>query len=111
MAQEATLDPVIVIARAVPLPGRGPEVIDILSDLIPRVHEEPGCILYTLNEADNGDLVFIEKWATQADADVHGTTSPILAVLAEKVSPLVVGVPHIETHRAVPFGDPAKGAL
>ena len=110
MTADTSTGPIIVIATATPLPGKTDEVIAGLSELIPVVHDEPGCILYTLNRAENGDVVFIEKWASQADSDHHGATSSIMPTLIANVSPLLVGPPVVVTHRPVPLGGP-KGAL
>jgi quinol monooxygenase YgiN len=104
-------EPVIVIATATPLPGRSAQVVDTLRRLIPRVHAEPGCLLYTLNRAESGELVFIEKWASQADADRHALSSAIMPELVERVLPLLVGPPVVVAHHALPMGEGAQGAL
>ncbi|MET4639266.1 putative quinol monooxygenase [Mycetocola sp. 2940] len=104
-------DPVIVIATATPLPGRAAEIVDALGRLIPRVHAEPGCLLYTLNQAESGQLVFIEKWASQADADRHASSSAIMPELIEQVLPLLVGPPVVVAHSALPMGEAVKGTL
>ena len=110
MTADTLTDPIVVIATATPLPGKTDQVVEGLRELIPVVHDEPGCILYTINIAENGDVVFIEKWASQQDSDTHGATSSIMPTLIANVSPLLTGPPVVVTHRPVPLGGP-KGAL
>ncbi len=104
-------DSVVAVVTFRPLPGRGPEVVELLAPIVAGVHEEPGCLLYALNEASDGSFWFVEKWATAADAERHASSSPALPALAERLSPLLEGVPVIVQGVAHPLGDPAKGAL
>jgi quinol monooxygenase YgiN len=85
-------------------------VLEVLKELVPIVHDEPGCERYALNVHENGDIYFVEKWASAELAGQHGQSSPILPALAERASPLLVGVPEITVLSPVPAGGP-KGAL
>ncbi|HWK19237.1 MAG TPA: putative quinol monooxygenase [Microbacteriaceae bacterium] len=101
---------VVMIVRAVPQPGQTQAVLEVLQELVPIVHDEPGCELYSLHVHDDGDIYFIEKWASAELAQQHGQSSPILPALAERASPLLQGPPEITVLTPAPAGG-AKGAL
>ena len=105
-------EPVIAITSFRPLPGRSTDVVDLLRPILALVHAEPGCLLYALHASEDSTMWLIEKWATEADADRHGASSPALASLADKVSPLLEpdSLSLVEM-RALPAGDPSKGSL
>ena len=68
---------VVVVAHIRPLPEHLDAVREAFLEILPAVHEEPGCELYALHEAD-GVLVMVEKWESQEALDVH-MTAPALA--------------------------------
>lgn len=105
-------EPVVAVASFEPLPGRTAEAIEALRPIMAQIQQEPGCLLYSLHVSDDGRIHFIEKWASKADADRHGAESPAMALLAERVSPLMdMATMTFTEMRPVPTGDPAKGAL
>jgi len=105
-------DPIVAIASFTPLPGRTDDVIGALRPIMAQIQQEPGCLLYALHVSDDGRIHFIEKWASKADADRHGTESPALALLGERVSPMLdMASMSFTEMRPVPTGDPAKDAL
>lgn len=63
---------VIVTAVFTPKEGAFSEVATALSPAIAEVHEEPGCLLYAIHEAPNGQIIMIEKWETTELLDAHG---------------------------------------
>lgn len=103
-------DPIVLVVRAVPKPGQAEAVLEVLKTLVPIVHDEAGCELYSLHVQENGDIYFIEKWASVEDAERHATGSAILPVLAEQATPLLTGIPEIISLTPVPIGG-GKGAL
>lgn len=103
-------EPVVVVVRAVPKPGETRAVLDVLAELVPIVHEEDGCELYSLHVHEGGDIYFIEKWSSLEASRRHGESSAILPILAERASPLLTGMPEIVALTPVPAGG-AKGAL
>jgi len=103
-------EPVVMIVRAIPKPGQTQAVLDVLTELVPIVHDEAGCELYSLHVHENGDIYFIEKWASLELSQEHGRSSSILPTLAERASPLLEGIPEIIALTPVPAGG-AKGAL
>ena len=76
---------------------------------IEAVHQEPGCDLYALHEAD-GTFVFVEQWA-DADALKTHSTAPAVATLFGTVGEHLDGAPDIKMLQPVVAGDPAKGQL
>ena len=68
--------PVVVVATMKAKPESVDAVRDACKQAIEAVHEEPGCELYSLHEAD-GTFVFVEQWA---DADALKTHSTAPAV-------------------------------
>lgn len=63
--------PCIVIAIFQPKPQHLEQVRSALKEIMPEVHQEPGCELYALHEGVEGSLVFIEKWANRENWMKH----------------------------------------
>ncbi|MBT2533765.1 antibiotic biosynthesis monooxygenase [Arthrobacter sp. ISL-48] len=63
---------VIVTAVFTPMEGAFSKVAAALSPAIAEVHEEPGCQLYAIHEAPNGQIIMIEKWESAELLDAHG---------------------------------------
>ena len=99
--------PVVVVATIRPLPEHLDTVRDAFLEILPAVHEEPGCELYALHEADCV-LVMVEKWASQEALDTH-MTAPALAALGPKMAGKVAGAPEVQYLTPLPAG--TKGAL
>jgi quinol monooxygenase YgiN len=101
--------PVVVVATM----KAKPESVDIVRDACKRaieaVHDEPGCQLYALHEAD-GTFVFVEQWA-DADALTTHSTAPAVTAMFGEIGALLDGAPDIKMLQPVPAGDPAKGQL
>jgi quinol monooxygenase YgiN len=103
-------DPVIVTAYFSPLPGKREELLAALNTAITGVHQEPGCLLYAIQEAPDGTLVMIEKWESVELLDLHGSSAAVAG--ARPVFAATLSKP-VEVTRLtpIPIGDPAKGAL
>lgn len=69
--------PVVVVAHLYPKPEFRDEVRETLVGIIPQVHAEDGCELYSLHEDANG-FVFVEQWATQEALTVHGSAPALV---------------------------------
>ena len=59
--------PVVVVATMTAKPESVDAVRDACTTAIEAVHDEPGCELYSLHEAD-GTFVFVEQWADDGRA-------------------------------------------
>lgn len=84
--------PVDLKAIFIPNDGEFFRVKLALEIAIDEVVTEPGCIRYELTEASEEKLVLTERWASQADLDIHSKGSAVQdlneslsALLAEPV--------------------------
>ncbi|MCV7228844.1 putative quinol monooxygenase [Mycolicibacterium komossense] len=101
--------PVVVVATMKAKPESVEAVREACKRAIEAVHDEPGCQLYTLHQAD-GTFVFVEQWA-DADALKTHSTAPAVTAMFGEIGPLLDGAPDIKMLQPVPAGDPAKGQL
>lgn len=103
------VSPVVVVATFTVKPESVEAVREICTKAVAQVHEEPGCQLYSLHEAD-GAFVFIEQWA-DADALKAHSTAPAIGELVGSLSEHLAGAPDIKMLTPVPAGDPSQGQL
>ncbi|MBP2452989.1 putative quinol monooxygenase [Mycolicibacterium lutetiense] len=101
--------PVVVVATMKAKPESVDAVREACTNAIAAVHDEPGCQLYSLHEAD-GTFVFVEQWA-DADALKAHSTAPAIGTLFGSIGELLDGAPDIKMLQPVVAGDPAKGQL
>jgi quinol monooxygenase YgiN len=101
--------PVVVVATMTAKPASVDTVRDACKRAVEAVHQEPGCELYSLHEAD-GTFVFVEQWA-DADALKTHSTAPAVTTLHATVDDHLDGAPDVKTLQPVVVGDPAKGQL
>jgi quinol monooxygenase YgiN len=101
--------PVVVVATFTAKPESVDTVRDACKRAVEAVHEEPGCELYALHEA-NGTFVFVEQWA-DADALKAHSTAPAVGAMFGEVGDHLDGAPDIKMLQAVVAGDPGKGQL
>lgn len=101
--------PITVVATMKAKPESVETVRDACKKAIEAVHQEPGCDLYSLHEAD-GTFVFVEQWA-DADALKTHSTAPAVGALFGTVGEHLDGAPDIKVLQTVVAGDPAKGQL
>ena len=101
--------PVVVVATMKAKPESVDAVREACKTAIAAVHDEPGCELYSLPEAE-GPFVFVEQWA-DTDALTAHSTAPAIGTLFGTVGELLDGAPDIKMLQPVVAGDPAKGQL
>jgi quinol monooxygenase YgiN len=101
--------PVVVVATMTAKPESVDTVREACKNAIEAVHSEPGCLLYSLHEA-NGTFVFVEQWADEEALKTH-STAPAIGVLFGAVGEHLDGAPDIKMLSPVVAGDPAKGQL
>lgn len=101
--------PVVVVATMKAKPESVDAVREACANAVAAVHDEPGCQLYSLHEAD-GTFVFVEQWA-DADALKTHSTAPAIGTLFGSIGELLDGAPDIKMLQPVVAGDPAKGQL
>ena len=102
--------PVVVTAVFHPAPGRKDELVEALRATIPGVHTERGCLLYAIHDAEDGTITMIEKWASVADLDTHGS-SPEGRALSTAIGELVAEPPGVTRMTPILVGDAALGEL
>ena len=100
---------VVVVATIVPRPEHREEVIATITGTVATVHEEDGCELYALHQADDR-LVMVEKWASPDALRTH-SRGAALAALNPRIAGKTAGPAEVIVLQAVPAGDPAKGQL
>ena len=71
---------VVVTAVFHPPPGQQEALGEALRTTMPGVHEEQGCRLYAIHDADDGTVTMIEKWDSAADLQAHSTSPAVEAL-------------------------------
>ena len=102
---------VVVIATFRAAPDHADAVEAALRSAIAPTHAEDGCLLYALHRGvgDPDSFAFVERWSSDDALAVHAQRPWVtgLAGIADRLT----GPPLVETYRALPDGDPAKGLL
>jgi quinol monooxygenase YgiN len=62
---------VVVAAVFHPVADRHNELIEALRDAIPAVHQEDGCQLCAIHDADDGTITMTEKWDSREALAAH----------------------------------------
>jgi quinol monooxygenase YgiN len=101
--------PVVVVATMTAKPESVDTVREACTKAIEAVHQEPGCELYALHEA-NGTFVFVEQWADAEALKTHSTAPGVTTMFGE-IGGHLDGPPDIKMLAPVAAGDPAKGQL
>jgi quinol monooxygenase YgiN len=101
--------PITVVATMTAKPESVEAVRAACEQAIEAVHQEPGCDLYTLHEA-NGTFVFVEQWADEDALKAH-STAPAVGTLFGTIGEHLDGAPDIKMLQPIVAGDPAKGRL
>lgn len=102
--------PVTVVATLTVKPESLDAARDILTGTIAEVHQEPGCDLYSLHEAEGGTFIFVEQWADGDALATHGGAPAVTRMFSDLADHLA-GAPDIKVAQPVVAGDPAKGRL
>ena len=100
---------VVVVATMTAKPESVDKVREACKRAIEAVHQEPGCELYALHEA-NGTFVFVEQWADEEALKTHSGAAAATA-LTSAIGEHLDGSTDIKLLQPVPAGDPAKGRL
>ncbi len=102
--------PCVVIATFSPLQGELEAVREVLTAIIPEVHQEEGCELYSLHEEVDGKLTIIEMWSTRELWRAHSALDTVKRLQAGVAGRLENDVEVWEMY-GIPAGDATKGAL
>ena len=102
--------PCIVVVTLTPHPEHYAKVRDLVFEVIPAIHEDPGCLLYAPHDTTNGQLVLIEAWADR-DAWVAHFELPAIKRLKQELPPwLAAPASRVEMY-GLGVGDPSLGQL
>jgi quinol monooxygenase YgiN len=99
-----------VVAIFTPKPEFKSAVWEVLYKVTPLVHDETGCVFYTMNEDVEGRFVHIEAWATRQDWIDHMEQPTVKEILATVEGKLQREVEVYELYN-VPTGNSGKGSL
>ena len=73
--------PVVVVATLKAKPESIETVREAGKKALAGVHEEPGCELYSLHEAEDGTFIFVEQWADADALKTHSITTSEFRVI------------------------------
>ncbi|MBM4435809.1 MAG: antibiotic biosynthesis monooxygenase [Actinobacteria bacterium] len=94
---------ITVIATAHAKPGRGNELLGEMKKNVLPVHQEPGCLHYSLHQAsdDPDTIVVIERWASEDAITAHGQ-APHMAAFRERAAPLRAAPTEVRRYLMIP---------
>jgi quinol monooxygenase YgiN len=101
---------VVVTAVFHPVPGRTSDLIDALRASIPAVHQEEGCRLYAIHNADDGTITMIEKWDSREALAAHAA-GPAVKALDAAVAEFIAQPTTVTTMTPLPAGTSHQGEL
>jgi quinol monooxygenase YgiN len=101
---------IVVTAVFHPVEGRTAELITALQATIPAVHQEEGCRLYAIHDADDGTITMIEKWDSRETLAAHAA-GPAVKPLQAAVADLIAKPVTVTTMAPLPAGTPEQGEL
>jgi quinol monooxygenase YgiN len=102
--------PVIVTAVFHPRAGARDALVGALRASIPAVHEERGCRLYAIHDAEDGTITMLEKWDSRADLDAHAG-GPAVAALDAAVGGFLARPTTVTVMTPRPSGTVEQGEL
>ncbi len=101
---------VVVTAVFHPAEGRRAELVDALRRSMLAVHDEPGCRLYAIHDAEDGTITMIEKWDSREDLAAHAA-GPAVKALDQAVADLIARPTTVTTMTPLPAGTAEQGQL
>lgn len=108
--RETVSKPCIIVAIFRPMPEHYDEVLAVLAEVTPDVHKESGCELYAIHEEVEGKIVFVEKWTTREQWQVHLTLDTVARIKAGVAGKTLQDVEVLEMY-GLPVGEATKDAL
>lgn len=67
----SSVGPVALVGVARPRPERAADLASLLQSFVAPTRAEEGSVDYVLHTAENGDLVFYERWRSAEDLAAH----------------------------------------
>lgn len=91
--------PTIVVVTLTPHPEHYTAVVDLLCEVIPAIHEDPGCLTYALHEAVDQTVVLIESWRDRNAWLAHFSLPPIVRLKNELPPWLALPASRVEMYQ------------
>ena len=101
--------PVVVIAKLKPKPEHLDEVEQALAALVPEVHQEAGCDLYSVHRSAD-EFWFVEQWSDEAAVAGHDAGAPIQAFL-QAIDGKLLEPAMVVRLTPMQLGEPSKSLL
>ena len=101
---------VVVTAVFHPTSGHKRELIAALREAIPAVHEEEGCLLYAIHDAEDGTITMLEKW-TSAEALAAHAAGPAVVTLNRLIAEHIAAPTTVTTMTPLAAGTSTQGEL
>jgi quinol monooxygenase YgiN len=102
--------PVVVTAVFHPAEGKKQQLSQALRSSIPAVHDEEGCLLYAIHDAEDGTVTMIEKWTTAELLEAHAQ-GPAVKALDAAVAPFLAAPTIVTKMEPIPAGTDRQGLL
>lgn len=92
----------VIVAKMTALEGREAEMEKMLTDMVARVSDEPGTLVYTLHKDQNNPRVFLfyEKYKDMEAVSLHSST-PYIKEMFRDLKPLLDGKPEITMYNEI----------
>jgi len=101
---------VVVTAVFHPAEGQREQLVEALRATMPAVHEEEGCLLYAIHDAEDGTITMIEKWTSAELLGAHSRGEAV-AALSAAVGPFVSAQTTVTKMTAIAAGAEKQGRL
>lgn len=101
---------IVVTAVFHPIDGCMQELSDALVRSIPAVHQEAGCRLYAIHDAEDGTITMIEKWDDSDTLAAHAA-GPAVQALDAAVAELIASPTTVTKMTPILAGTDEQGAL
>ncbi|WP_334171225.1 putative quinol monooxygenase [Sinomonas sp.] len=101
---------VVLTAVFHPAEGTKEQLAEALRSAIPAVHEEEGCLLYAIHDAEDGTITMIEKWTSAELLDAHAR-GPAVQALDAAVAPCLASPAVVTRMAPIPAGTDRQGRL
>lgn len=101
---------VVVTAVFHPVEGQKEQLVDALRATMPAVHDEDGCLLYAIHDAQDGTVTMIEKWTSAEHLEAHARGAAVDA-LGKAVGPFITKPTTVTTMTPIEAGRPDQGLL
>jgi quinol monooxygenase YgiN len=103
---------VVVVSTFRAHEGKVQQTVAVLTELVERAHDEPGCLTYALHRdpTDPRTMVIVGRWTSKIALESH-FQQPYLRAIGDRGAELLEASPTLHVLEPVALGDPMKGSL